>query len=71
MRKAMVLVVLSLAVSARADIGGVTSHDISVPSSQANPEFMVVGPDGNVWLTDTAHKLVGKMVISGNSATVR
>lgn len=70
MRKAMVLVVLSLAVSARADIGGVTSHDISVPSSQANPEFMVVGPDGNVWFTDTAHKLVGKMVISGNSATV-
>lgn len=69
-RLATAVTVLLLSLSVRADITGVTSREILVPSSQAIPEFMVVGPDENVWFTDIAHKLVGKMRISGGSATV-
>src|SRR5207248_1422917 len=69
MPKVVAVACLWFAVSLHADIDGVTSSNLFVSSSQANPNFIVTGPDGNVWFTDEAHQAVGKLAISGSNVS--
>lgn len=52
----------------RADIPGATVTPLAV-SGSANPVRLAAGPDGNVWFIDEGTKAVGKLTMSGSTAT--
>ena len=55
-------------VPSRADIAGVTITPLTL-SGGGNPVRLAAGPDGNVWFIDEGTKVVGKLTISGSTAT--